>query len=109
MRTEWTANCTSAAFSEASRSSGKDRQCHAYCLTVFSLRRGARFKKDRQKYRAIRQKFALRNSKENFADSKSARFQWLSTSIGRFSIEAATNRDPLSAGERPSPKGERSV
>jgi hypothetical protein len=32
----------------------------------------------------IRQKFALLNSKEKFSESKSARFQRLSTSIGRF-------------------------
>jgi hypothetical protein len=42
--------------------------------------------------------------KGNFGDSKSARFQRLSASIGRFSIAAATNRDPLGAGKRPSPK-----
>jgi len=33
----------------------------------------------------IRRKFALLNSKRNFGDSKSSRFQQLSVSIGRFS------------------------
>jgi hypothetical protein len=44
---------------------------------------------------AIRQQFALLISKENFVESDSARFQELSTSIGRFSTSPALARHPL--------------
>jgi hypothetical protein len=43
---------------------------------------------------AIRHKFALLISKENFVESDSARFQELSTSIGRFSTSPALARHP---------------
>lgn len=57
----------------------------------------------------IRQKLSLLIFNRNFRDSKSARFQRLSASIGRFSTSAATNHYPLSREKIPSAPMARSL